>query len=119
MTDVGRHDDTLDLAAAARRSVRHIIKTRARHYARRPMTLEALHPGLSMASPATLLAIAEHLVERETLSPRRWFGFGGEVNLVNARAARLLGRAARRAASREAMSSAPDRHADDCRADDS
>lgn len=90
-------DDT-DLAAPARRAAAHMIKMRSRHYARRPMALDALHPGLSVASPATLVAIAAHLVEREERSPRRWFGFGGEVNLVNARAALLLGRAQRRLA---------------------
>jgi hypothetical protein len=89
--------DDLDLAAPARRAAAHMIKTRARHYGRRPLALDALHPGLGMAPPATLIAIAAHLVERESRSPRRWFGFGGEVSLVNARAALLLGRALRRA----------------------
>lgn len=83
--------------ADARRAVSHMIKARARLYARKPMALDALHPGLSCAAPATLIAIAEHLVERETMSPRRWFGFGGEVSLINARAAHVLGRAQRRA----------------------
>lgn len=87
-----------DLATAARRQVAHSIKNRARAYARRPQSLEALFPGLGCAPPDTLLAVAEHLVERESRSPRRWFGFGGEVNLVNARAALLLGRALRRRA---------------------
>ena len=86
----------LDLAAAARRSVAHTIKARARRYARRPQALDALMPGLGCATPATLIAVAEHLVERESNSPRRWFGFGGEVSLLNARAALLLGRALRR-----------------------
>lgn len=87
-----------DMRAAAVRAASHMVKMRARHYVRRPMTLDSLHPGLSMATPATLVAIAEHLVEREARSPRRWFGFGGEVGLVNARAALLLGRALRKAA---------------------
>ncbi len=60
--------------------------------------LDALFPGLGSAPPDTLIAVAAHLVEREMRSPRRWFGFGGEVSLVNARAALLLGRALRRAA---------------------
>lgn len=89
--------ETIDLAAPARRAAAHMIKMRARHYARRPMALDALHPDLSHATPGKLIAIAAHLVEREARSPRRWFGFGGEVNLVNARAALLLGRARRRA----------------------
>ena len=92
---ITRHDDP-DFTVAARRAACHLVKTRARAYARRPMALEALHPGLSTAPPHTLVAIAAHLVEREARSPRRWFGFGGEVNLVNARAALLLGRALRR-----------------------
>ena len=60
------------------------------------MALEPLYPGLACASDATLIAVAKHLVERESRSPRRWFGFGGEVSLVNAKAALLLGRARRR-----------------------
>ncbi len=88
-------DDTI--AAAARRAASHMVKTRARRYAQRPSALDALYPGLSRADPVTLVAIAEHLVEREIRSPRRWFGFGGEVSLLNARAALLLGRARRRA----------------------
>ena len=87
-----------DLAAAARRSIAHTVKARARRYRRRPQALDALFPGLGSAPPDTLIAIATHLVEREAGSPRRWFGFGGEVSLLNARAALLLGRALRRAA---------------------
>ena len=83
--------DDPDFAAAARRATCHLVKTRARQYARRPLTLEALFPGLSTAPPRTLVAIAAHLVEREARSPRRWFGFGGEVNLVNARARAFAG----------------------------
>ena len=89
---------TPELAAAGRRAAAHMIKTRARSYARRPQALDALFPGLGCAPPQTLVAVAAHLVEREARSPRRWFGFGGEVGLVNARAALLLGRALRRAA---------------------
>lgn len=105
---VHRRDDP-DFGAAACRAASHMVKTRARHYARRPTALEALHPGLSMAAAKTLVAIAEHLVERESRSPRRWFGFGGEVSLVNARAALLLGRVRRRAerAGMTAANSAP------------
>ncbi len=89
---------TPDLASAARRSIAHTLKARARRYGRRPQMLDALFPGLGSAPPDTLIAVAAHLVEREMRSPRRWFGFGGEVSLVNARAALLLGRALRRAA---------------------
>ena len=55
-------------------------------------------PGLGSAQADTLIAVAQHLVGREARSPRHWFGFGGEVSLVNARAALLLGRALRRSA---------------------
>ena len=88
------------LAEAARTVARALVKGRARFYDRYPMALDALHPGLACAPPAALVAIGQHLVERESLSPRRWFGFGGEVGLVNARAALLLGRLRRRAAAR-------------------
>ncbi|WP_158810099.1 hypothetical protein [Beijerinckia sp. L45] len=97
-----RRDDPSDddMQRAARCAVVHRIKTRARLYAKRPMALEPLYPGLACASGATLVAVASHLVERESRSPRRWFGFGGEVSLVNAKAALLLGRANRRFGSR-------------------
>ena len=88
------------LVVAARAAARTMVKGRARFYDRYPNALDALHPGLAGASAATLVAIGRHLVERESLSPRRWFGFGGEVGLVNARAALLLGRIRRRAAAR-------------------
>ncbi len=89
------HGSQTDLAAAARRAACHVVKARARGYDRRPQALDALHPGLSMADPATLVAVAAALVARERCSPRRWFAFGGEVGLVNARAALLLGRVRR------------------------
>ena len=90
-----------DMAGAARRAACHMIKARARHYGRRPGALDARSPGLAAAPPSTLVAVAEHLVARERTSPRRWFGFGGEVTLLNARAALLLGRALRRRAARK------------------
>ncbi len=83
-------------AAAARAAAAHLVKSRARHYARRPAALEVLYPGLANASAGTLVAVAAHLVEREGSAPRRWFGFGGEIGLVNAKAALLLGRTLRR-----------------------
>ncbi len=100
-TDLQERRPADDLAGAARRATCNVVKARARLYRRRPSALEALYPGLSMVTSATLVAIAEHLVERERQSPRRWFGFGGEINLINAQAARLLGRAERRQELRE------------------
>lgn len=97
MTDLP-FPQTLVLAAA--RAVCNGIKGRARLYAKRPATLEALYPGLASASATTLVAVASHLVEREERNPRRWFGFGGEVTLLDARAALLLGRVRRRAEAR-------------------
>jgi hypothetical protein len=98
ITETYLRDDPF--AAAATRAAAHMIKSRARHYLRRPMTLEALYPGPSHAGPGKMIAISAHLIERVRLSPRRWFGFGGEVNLINAKAAGLLGRVTRRAEGR-------------------
>jgi hypothetical protein len=85
------------LRAKARRSAAHLVKTRARAFAKRPMALEVLYPGLAAAKPETLIAIAEHLLERQRSNPQRWFGFGGEVTALNAKAVLLYGRALRRA----------------------
>ncbi len=84
------------IAAQARRTAAYMVKCRARDYARRPIRLETLYPGLAAAKPEALIAIAEHLLEIERQNPRRWFGFGGEVKALNAKAALLLGRAMRR-----------------------
>jgi hypothetical protein len=86
------------LRSQASRSAAHLIKQRARAFAKRPMALETLYPGLASATPETLIAIAEHLLETERRAPQRWFGFGGEVKALNAKAALLYGRALRRAA---------------------
>jgi hypothetical protein len=80
----------------ARRSAVHMLKCRARDFARRPFELENLYPGLAAASPDAMIAIAEHLLAAAARDPQRWFGFGGEVQAVNAKAALLLGRSLRR-----------------------
>jgi len=85
----------LKLQAAARRAACQAVKSRARAYARRPLSLEAVFPDLAMARAPTMIAIAEHLLESAG-PPARWFGFGGEVNPINARAVLLLGRTLRR-----------------------
>src|SRR5579872_5134681 len=84
------------LAAQARRSAAAALKRRARAYAKSPMALETLYPGLAAASPQTMIAIAEHLLENEPRAPQRWFGFGAEIQALNANAALLYGRALRR-----------------------
>jgi hypothetical protein len=90
------HDAAEALRAQARRTAAHMVKGRARDYARRPMQLEILYPGLAVADPKTLIAVATHLLGKEREEPRRWFGFGGEVSALNAKAALLLGRTLRR-----------------------
>jgi hypothetical protein len=88
---------TLDaIRAQARRSAAHMLKRRARDFARRPFDLENLYPGLAAASPKLMIAIAEHLLTMEMQTPQRWFGFGGEVKMLNAKAVLLLGRCLRR-----------------------
>jgi N6-adenosine-specific RNA methylase IME4 len=84
------------IRAQARRSAVHMLKRRARDYSRRPLELENLYPGLAAASADLTIAIAEHLLARQAQLPQRWFGFGGEVKQLNAKAALLLGRYRRR-----------------------
>ncbi|MGO9135737.1 MAG: hypothetical protein ACLP8A_17020 [Methylovirgula sp.] len=85
------------ISVQARRSAVHLLKRRARAFARWPMQMEALAPGLASARPERLIAVAEHLLENEWRSARRRFGFGGEVTALNAKAALLYGRLLRRA----------------------
>jgi hypothetical protein len=93
------------LRAQATRTVVSLIKDRARDYAKRPITLENVSQGLSAAAPETIIAVAKHL---ERNAPRRWFGFGGEVPILNAKAVLLSARALRRDEGRRARKRAHD-----------
>lgn len=92
--------DALDLAfdSIARGAVSALVKRRARALAKDPATLESVMPGLASAPPETMIALARQVLETERQRPQRWFGFGGEVRAVNAKAVLLLGRTRRRAA---------------------
>ena len=70
-----------------------MIKRRARAYARRPLDLDTDCVRPSGASPEALIAAGAALLRAEATAPPRWFGFGGEVGALNARALVLLGRA--------------------------
>jgi hypothetical protein len=91
-----RADIEAALRAQATRTAVDLIKDRARAYAKRPMSLENVIPGLSAAAPETNIAVAEHLIALERNAPRRWFGLGGEVPILNAKAILLASRALRR-----------------------
>jgi hypothetical protein len=96
------------LRAQATRTAVCLIKDRARAYAKRPMTLESVSRGLSAAAPETKIALAKHLIAAERNTPRRWFGFGGEVPILNAKAVLLSARALRRGEGRRARKRAHD-----------
>jgi hypothetical protein len=83
----------------ARSAVAALVKRRARALARDPATLDSVLPGLSRALPEDMIAIARLVLDCERQRPQRWFGFGGEVRALNAKAVLLLGRLRRRAAS--------------------
>jgi hypothetical protein len=90
------------LRAQATRTAIDLIKDRARAYVKRPMSLENVIPGLSAAAPETIIAVAKHLIALERNAPRRWFGFGGEVPIFNAKAILLSARTLRRGKRRRA-----------------
>ncbi|HEY8033806.1 MAG TPA: hypothetical protein VIF02_15905 [Methylocella sp.] len=96
------------LRAQATRTAVDLIKHRARAYAKRPAMLQNVSPGLSAAAPETLIAVAKRLIAAERQAPRRWFGFGGEVPIFNAKAVLLSARALRRNQGRRARKLAPD-----------
>jgi hypothetical protein len=90
------------LRAQATRTAVALIKDRARAYAKRPVTLENVFPGLSAAAPETIIAVTKYLIAAERNAPRRWFGFGGEVTILDAKAVLLSARALRRDKRRQA-----------------
>jgi hypothetical protein len=96
------------LRAQATRTAVNLIKDRARAYAKCPVSLENVIPGLSTAAPETIVAVAKHLIAQERNPPRRWFGFGGEVPILNAKAILLSARALRRDKRRRARKRAQD-----------
>lgn len=91
-----RPEEALD--SVARAAIAALVKHRARALARDPAALDSILPGLSGARPEAMIAVARHMLEIERAVPQRWFGFGGEVRALNAKALLLLARARRRAA---------------------
>jgi hypothetical protein len=59
-------------------------------------------PRFARKQFAPIIAVAKHLIAAERNAPRRWFGFGGEVPLLNAKAILLSARALRRDEGRRA-----------------
>lgn len=82
------------------RLVARLVKDRARAFLRRPSSLDLVFPGLSVATADTMIAVARRLLETERQTLRRWFGFGGEIPALNARAVLVVARARRRAEGR-------------------
>ena len=88
--------DEAALTGVAVRLVTRLVKARSIYFWQYPAFLDSIAPGLCRASPEEIIAAARRVIERERLLPRRWLGLGGEVPLINARAAELLGRLRRR-----------------------
>jgi hypothetical protein len=103
-----RADIEAALRKQAARTAVDLIKERARAYAKCPMTLENVFSGLSAAAPKAIIAVAKHLIAAERNAPRRWFGFGGELPILNAKAILLCARALRRDEGRRARNRAHD-----------
>jgi hypothetical protein len=91
--------DGIDLAfdKIAYGAVAVLVKQRARALAKDSAALEAVMPGLAGASAEVMIASARQILDKERQNPRRWFGFGGEIRALNAKAVLLLGRTRRRA----------------------
>jgi hypothetical protein len=89
------------IAVRAKCAVARIVKARARDFAGRPILLETLVPGLATAKPETMIEVGDHLLENVATDRNRWFGFGGEISALNARALRLLGRVLRHKAAQD------------------
>jgi hypothetical protein len=84
-----------ELKAQAARTVRRVVKDRARAYALRPRDLEAIGDGMISLSPRDLVTVLSQLNAVATMRGSRWFGFGGEVQALNLCGARLYARYSR------------------------
>jgi hypothetical protein len=89
------YDPTEALHARARRTAAYMLKPRARLCA----SADAIGDSLSGARRSRAGCLDRrrgYLLENERKNPRRWFGLGGEIGALNAKAALLLGRTLRR-----------------------
>jgi hypothetical protein len=75
------------LAAAARATAEALIEARANKFALRPSLLDVIEAGLAARSPRKMRARILELIDEELTMPRRYFGFGGEIPLMNLNAA--------------------------------
>lgn len=78
------------LRAQAKTTALREIKRRARSYAKRPRELDAFGSDLLDLSPKRLVPALESIARKPDIY--RWFGFGGEVQAINLRAARIYAR---------------------------
>ncbi|MGH6836314.1 MAG: hypothetical protein ACREC9_12380 [Methylocella sp.] len=84
-----------ELEARAKATAEAIIEARARDFAMQPAMLDLLEPDrallgltpLSKLPPLRLRSRIEELTAAEIAMPRRFRGFGGEVPLINLKAA--------------------------------
>ncbi len=83
------------LEQQAPRTRAHIIKSRARLFARMPWQLSSIEPIMPELSPKNLIAHIECLLLWERSLQRRWYGFGGESVAMNILGAMLYARYAR------------------------
>lgn len=75
------------LEAQAAATARIAIEMRARRFAADPELLDMIEPGLSKLRPRQLRNRIGVLIGEQLGTPRRWHGFGGEIPLINLRAA--------------------------------
>ncbi|MGH9676045.1 MAG: hypothetical protein ACRD36_03000 [Candidatus Acidiferrum sp.] len=82
-----------DMAAQAKETALAMVHDQARRYALKPRLLDALDPKsakqLSELTPRQLRYRIAILIGVEVSTPRRLHGFGGEVPLINLKAAAL------------------------------
>ena len=75
------------LTVQARKTVETIIDARAEKFALQPSQLDIIEPGLSRRTPRKMRARIIELIDAEFCTPKRHFGFGGEIPLMNLSAA--------------------------------
>lgn len=82
-----------EVTAKARKTGVELIKLAARRYMLAPSLLDSLCAGLSYLSPAAMVNATKTLFAHELkYRPRRWFGFGGEIPIINRKAACIYAR---------------------------
>lgn len=77
------------IEAAAKQTFEYAVRAKAHQFSQAPALLDGISQGLSRKSPKKMRDAVIGFIDEEIMNPHRYFGFGGEIPLVNLHGALL------------------------------